>query len=77
MSNYIFELSEKVSRRHVRYQKRLWHYPWQETCIPPKTWTKDRRPALGRRSSLWWSERTGARRVFANELALGGFVVLA
>ena len=76
MSNYIFELSEKVSRRHVRYQNR-----YGITLAGDLYTAKDldegkTHPALVVGPPYGGVKEQGPG-VYANELAQRGFVVLA
>lgn len=76
MSNYIFELSEKVSRRHVRYQNR-----YGITLAGDLYTAKDldegkTHPALVIGPPYGGVKEQGPG-VYANELAQRGFVVLA
>lgn len=76
MSNYIFELSEQVSRRHVRYQNR-YGITLAGDLYPAKDLDEGQTyPALVVGPPYGGVKEQGPG-VYANELAQRGFVALA
>lgn len=76
MSNYIFELSEKVSRRHVRYQNRYGITLAGDLYTAKDLDEGQTHPALVVGPPYGGVKEQGPG-VYANELAQRGFVVLA
>lgn len=76
MSNYIFELSEKVSRRHVRYQNRYGITLAGDLYTAKDLDERQTYPALVVGPPYGGVKEQGPG-VYANELAQRGFVVLA
>ena len=76
MSNYIFELSEKVSRRHVRYQNRYGITLAGDLYTAKELDEGQTHPALVVGPHYGGVKEQGPG-VYANELAQRGFVVLA
>ena len=75
MSNYIFELSEKVSRRHVRYQNRYGITLAGDLYTAKDLDEGQTHPALV--GPPYGGVKEQGPGVYANELAQRGFVVLA
>lgn len=76
MGNYIFELSEKVSRRHVRYRNRYGITLAGDLYIAKDLDEGQAYPALVVGPPYGGVKEQGPG-VYANELAQRGFVVLA
>lgn len=76
MGNYIFELSEKISRRHVRYQNRYGITLAGDLYTAKDLDEGQTHPALVVGPPYGGVKEQGPG-VYANELAQRGFVVLA